>query len=161
MLLPGAHLRLMQPTIYTDASLSGIGMWSLELQTGLYATIHNRTPTSKIFYYEAFVVVCIIHWATQQLTVPQRITIFSDNSNTMDIFNSMKAHGQFNDLLKYAMDLIMTHNIDIWVLHIAGTQNIIADHLSQGRLSSVQDIDDSLVLLSYQPPMDIPGAGLL
>lgn len=100
-------------TIYTDASLTGIGMWSPELQTGFYADINTRTVSSKIFYYKAYVVMCAIYWATRLPTVPHRVAIFSDNSNTVDIFNSMKARDQFNELLKYAVDLIMAHNMDI------------------------------------------------
>lgn len=36
-----------------------------------------------------------------------------------------------------------------------------ADHLSRGRLVDVHNIDDSLVLLPYTPPMDLPGVGIL
>lgn len=148
-------------TFYTDASLSGVGMWSPDLHTGYYADINTRRNDSKIFYYEAYVVVCALHWASTRSPVPKRVAIFSDNTNTVDIFNSMRARGEFNEILKFAVDILMRHNIDLCVLHIAGTDNIIADHLSRGRLSDIKDIDDSLILLAYTPPMDLPGVGIL
>lgn len=148
-------------TIYIDTSLSGIGMWSPDLCVGFYCDIKTHTPTSKNFYYEAYIVMCALCWATHLSTIPQQLVVFSNNSNTVDIFNSMKAHGQFNDLLKYKVDMIMTYNIDIWVIHIARADNTIADHLSHGCLESVHDIDESLLLHLYQPLMDILGAGVL
>lgn len=148
-------------TIYTNALLIGIGMWSPELGIGHYASIHTCKADSKIFYYEAYIVVCAIHWASIHSPSPCCVIIFSDNSNTVDIFNSMKARGEFNGLLKFVVDIIMACDLDIWVIHVPGMDNVIADHLSRGRLSHVRDIDDSLMLLSYKPPMGLPGVGIL
>lgn len=147
-------------TFYTDTSLSGVGMWSPKLQTGYYANIHTRKVNSKIFYYKAYIIVCAIHWASTQLPMPQRIVIFSDNTNTVNILNSMCAHREFNELLKFAIDILMTHDIDIWVIHIAGVNNIIADHLLQRKILSVHDIDNSLILLTYTPLLSLLGVGL-
>lgn len=100
-------------TFYADTSFSGIGLWSLELHLGYYAQITNRAVDSKIFYYKAYAIVCAIHWASSHSPALKHVAIFSDNTNTVDIFNSMRAHADFNNLLKYAIDLLMTCDINI------------------------------------------------
>lgn len=100
-------------TFYTDALLTGIGMWLPELCVGYYTNICTRTVDSKFFYFKAFVVTCAIYWAPSHLPLPKCIAIFTDNMNMIDILNSMRAHGKFNKLLKYVVDLLMVANMDI------------------------------------------------
>lgn len=74
---------------------------------------------------------------------------------------TMRARGEFNNLLKFVVDLLMASNIDVCVLHIPGTENVIADHLSRGRLDDVLNVAPTLTLLPYTPPMDLLGVGIL
>ncbi|PBK71385.1 hypothetical protein ARMSODRAFT_883689, partial [Armillaria solidipes] len=57
------------------------------------------------------------------------VTIWTDNSNTVNIFNSLKASPFYNLILKSAVDMMISHNIDLHVLHIPGSENDVVDTL--------------------------------
>ena len=88
----------------------------------------------------------------------QRLVIRSDNTNTVDIFHSLKACSLYNELLKIAVDLLMSHDLDLHVLHLAGVSNMVADALSCHCLDVVSELRPSLAVLPHQPPAAIAEA---
>ncbi|TFY54350.1 hypothetical protein EVG20_g9737 [Dentipellis fragilis] len=85
--------------IYTDASFLGMGFWAPQIQLAF----QSRLPTvvGTIFFWECLTVVAAIHWAAsnQHVPTPLRLLIYCDNSNTVDLFNTMHAQPQYNPLL--------------------------------------------------------------
>ncbi|THH13733.1 hypothetical protein EW146_g6528 [Bondarzewia mesenterica] len=114
--------------IYGDASLLGL------------EKVRNR-----IFFYEALTVVCALQWATTLIPRPSRIIIFSDNSNTVDLFDTLRAKPVYNSLLRFTIDLLIHTGVDLRVLHIPGEMNSVADALSRG------DHQRAIHLSSKQP----------
>ena len=52
-------------TIYTDACLEGLGFWCLQLNRGYHCGIVCSDHDLPIFFHEASVVVCALHWFCQ------------------------------------------------------------------------------------------------
>jgi len=50
--------------------------------------------------------------------------------NTVEMFNSLKAHQGYNELLMQAMGLLIPSTISLHVFHIAGANNTVTDALS-------------------------------
>jgi len=58
------------------------------------------------------------------------VTIYTDNLNTVQIFNSLACLPDYNQILRRAIDIVLTHDIDLRILHVPGEQNTVADALS-------------------------------
>jgi hypothetical protein len=86
------------------------------------------------------------------------LTIFTDNSNTVDIFNTLSASPPFNPILKSAVDILLAHNIDLWVLHIAGEKNSVADAISHQNFISAKKQIPGLSINPFQAPRDALGS---
>ena len=50
--------------------------------------------------------------------------------NTVDIFHSLAAEPNYITLLFKAIEIMMDFGLDLHVIHVPGSQNIIADALS-------------------------------
>ena len=74
---------------YCDARLSGLGLFFKGLKKGFQCVIPQCPPKDTIFYFEALAVVSIVEAMTQLPSIPQCLLIFSDNTNTVDIFHSL------------------------------------------------------------------------
>ncbi|KAF8995140.1 hypothetical protein BDZ89DRAFT_1106147 [Hymenopellis radicata] len=77
--------------IFCDASLTGHGF----LGTG-------DGPRFHIFFWEALCVLGALVWYEQ---CPARLTIFTDNTNTVNIFDTLRALPDYNPILKAAVDI--------------------------------------------------------
>lgn len=139
-------------TIYTDASLHGIGFWCSNTSQAFYAPLPSLPPTNTIFYFEAFVIACAVHWACKANEPPRRLAIHSDNKNSVDMFNSMRAQPAYNTLLLFAVDCLIAHTVDLRVYHIAGVENGIADKLSRFQIIQLIREHPQLLISQYAPP---------
>ncbi|KAF7334109.1 RNase H domain-containing protein [Mycena venus] len=113
-----SHRRTLQAdiTVYCDASLClGMGLWIPELLRGFFSPVPGDPPANTIFFFEA---LC-------------HIGATLDNQNTVDIFSSLCATPNYNDLLRTAVDDLIEPNVDVRVLHIKGEDNYIADAISR------------------------------
>ena len=150
-----AHL-----VVLTDACPSGFGFWVPSLHLGFYGDTIPMTD-SPIFFHEAFAVVCALYWLCRR-SIPRRhrIVVRTDNTNTVDMFQSMRAHDAYNILLKFAVDLLIAHDVDLRVLHVRGVDNGIADALSRHRLTDLTRDQPLLQIHAFQPPSTLVEAAL-
>ncbi|THH27792.1 hypothetical protein EUX98_g6401 [Antrodiella citrinella] len=121
-------------TIYCDASLDGMGFWCPQRLQG-FAADNPPCPSSvpaesNIFWYEALTVLSALQWAAELPVPPKRLAIFTDNLNTVQMFDSFRAMAGYNDILLSACTLLIKHHIDLRVWHIPGVSNTVADALS-------------------------------
>ena len=137
---------------YSDACLSGLGFYFKHSDEGFQCSVPTKPQKDSIFYFEALAVVSVVDAVTRFSKIPSRLLIFSDNTNTVDIFNSLRSLPPYNDLLKFTVSLLIKHNISLRVLHIPGVDNVIADSLS--RFENTKAIADcpGLIISSFQPP---------
>jgi hypothetical protein len=141
---------------YTDASLSGMGFWTPNLMLGYQSVLPREPPAGTIFYFEALAVLSALAHAAARTPRPRRVVVFSDSMNTVDMFSSHRALPAYNGILKSAVDILLTHGIDLRVTHIPGSQNVVADALSRWRADLALAAQPALVIGAFTPPPDGP-----
>ena len=140
---------------YCDASLDGVGFWFPGLSAGFWSTILEDPPKDTIFYFEALCVLSAILHSTSFEFPITKLTVYTDNLNTVQMFNSLSALPAYNGILKAAVDhlLLDVHNfIQLWVVHVPGHLNTIADTLSCGELHTVIDTIPGITINLFSPP---------
>ncbi|KAF8804743.1 hypothetical protein BYT27DRAFT_7225344 [Phlegmacium glaucopus] len=127
-------------TIYCDVCPDRLGFWYPDSKEGYYAPTPVNVPSNVIFYFES-------------LSPPgSKIVIYTDNSNTVDIFRSYHSLPPYNHLLKDAVDIILCHQYSLRILHVPGEANIIADALPRMKFSVALALEPSLKVFSFHPP---------
>ncbi|KAI5997239.1 hypothetical protein F5J12DRAFT_906972 [Pisolithus orientalis] len=122
----------------TDASDDGLGFWFPSL--GL-----------------ALVVLAVIQYAIHFLPHGGCMAVYTDNFNSMSMFNTLAALPHYNWILLSAIDTLLTHDLDFCVFYIPGQENVIADHLSHGHVSDAVALSLKLSVLGFTPPQDALG----
>ncbi|KAJ7932286.1 hypothetical protein B0H13DRAFT_1593535, partial [Mycena leptocephala] len=61
----------------------------------------------------------------------RKISIWTDNSNTYDIFNTLRAKPLYNEILKSAVDVLISNDFRLRALLLPGKKNVVADALSR------------------------------
>ncbi|KAJ7129202.1 hypothetical protein C8R44DRAFT_615205 [Mycena epipterygia] len=151
-------------TILCDACPAGMGFWTAELLLGFYAAVPADAPKNTIFFWEATCVLSALEWFcnSQRTTLPAgrpaRLTIFTDNLNSVQILSSLSAEPAYNVLLKAVVDLLIEHDVNLRVLHIRGEDNTVADAISRSNFSLVHSLVPELGLTPFQPPQCVLGA---
>lgn len=141
--------------IYTDASFLGLGLWCPSSNIGCFAPLPSSPPTNTIYYFESFIVVCAILWVSTWPihAQPKRLAIYSDNSNTVAMFNTLRALPAYNSLLMLAVDTLIQHNIDLRVSYIPGELNTAADHLSRLQFDKLLSSFPGIKISKFAPPV--------
>jgi hypothetical protein len=106
-------------------------------------------PKDLISYYEALAICSAIRLGIKYGT--KHIAIYSDNTNSVDMFSSLYAKPEYNKILISAIDI--TNEI----YYIPGVDNIIADPLSCFRNALALLLAPKLVIKPFQPPQDALG----
>ncbi|KAJ7928645.1 hypothetical protein B0H13DRAFT_1597274 [Mycena leptocephala] len=141
-----------------------MGFWSKALKLGFFSPVPAKAPKDTIFFWEATCVLSALEWFCDNQRVrftrkkPTRLTIFTDNLNTYQIFDTLAALPAYNILLMKAVDLLVEHNIDLRVLHIPGTENIVADAISREEYTKAYANAPGLIVSPSQPPRCVLGA---
>lgn len=141
---------------YTDACLTGLAFWFPERKLGFQCKIPHDTHRMPIFYYEAAAVTLAI--LNVQSRLRDRLVIYSDNQNTVDIWQSLKASCDYNDLLRLAIDELIAQSVDVRVLHVPGVKNPVADALSRFNNAEALRLVPGLSITEFQPPLTMLGA---
>jgi hypothetical protein len=140
---------------YCDASLSGLGFWFPGLSAGFWSPIPEDPPQDTIFYFEALSVLSAIIHSTSLGFPINKLVVYTDNLNTVQIFNSLSALPAYNEILKSAVDHLLSdldNPIQLQVLHVPGDLNTVADALSRGQLHTVVDNVPNIVIHPFTPP---------
>ncbi|KAF9007758.1 hypothetical protein BDZ89DRAFT_965477, partial [Hymenopellis radicata] len=149
--------------IFCDACLDGMGFWMPTLNIGFFAPVGGDNVRDDISFWEALCVAAaerddmrdrIFFW--EALCV--RLTILTDNTNTVDIFSSLRALPAYNRILQVSVDIRVRCNIDLRVLHVPGDDNTVADAISRSHIATVFEHAPDIVLDTFQPPRLTLGA---
>lgn len=140
--------------VYCDACMTGMGFWYPDepIPDAYYSPVPSNVPTDFIFYYEALCVLSALHHASNSLPMPSRIIIFTDNTNTVDIFNSLRAQPAYNAILKSAVDVLLASDHQLRVLHVPGEENTVADAISRQEFNCALTLCPELHISFFQPP---------
>ncbi|KAH9848511.1 hypothetical protein C2E23DRAFT_739291 [Lenzites betulinus] len=144
----------------TDASGSGLGVYFPWSKLGFHCSLPRGAPSGTIFFFEALAICAAIHrariWRRAGRHV-KRMAILSDNSNSVAIFNSLRASPTYNSILKSAVNVMLDCELDVRVHHVPGELNVVADALSRGKLDLVRERVPDITLLHLIPPQDALG----
>ena len=140
--------------IYCDACLEGMGFWLPDKCVGYYSPIPESTNDDQIFYFEALCVLSAIHHITDFLCVcpASWILIYTDNNNTVTIFNTLWCLPHYNPILIDAADISIISDIHFRVLHIPGELNYVVNAISCKNFSLVKQYVPDLIISSFLPP---------
>jgi hypothetical protein len=139
-------------TAYSDACMSGLGFFFKQLKKGYQCIVPQDPPKGTIFYFEALAVVSVMDAITQLPSIPTRVLIFSDNSNTVDIFHSLRSLPPYNGLLKFTVSILLKYSISLHVVHVPGVDNFVANSLSRFENSKAISACPGLSISTFQPP---------
>ena len=140
-------------TIFCDACPEGMGFWYPDLDIAFYSQTPHHEHPDLIFYFEALCVHSALFDAHRRTssTGTGRFLIYTNNSNTVDIFSSFRALPPYNHLLKTAVDILCTGDNGMRVLHVSGVDNAVADALSRSQFSRALDSVPKLKIKSFEP----------
>ena len=147
--------------LYSDACPAGLGFWFPQTLQGFqYAT--TPTDASDIFFLEALAVLSALHWYVNSHTVftpaTNRIVIFTDNENTVNIFNSLHASSKLNPILITAVNLLLSSTTELRVIHVPGATNNTADALSRLDNDRARLLSPGISITTFIPPQLSKGA---
>jgi hypothetical protein len=152
------HMSQATLAVYTDASASGMAFWFPSLNLGFQCNLPGSISSETIFFFEALAVTSAIIDAVRRMEPHGRLAIFTDNSNTVAMFNTLAALPPYNWMLMLAMDVVLGRSIDLRVFHVPGVHNTVADHLSRWKNDEARKASPGLVISSFQPPRNALGA---
>jgi len=140
--------------IYCNACLDGMGFWLPDKCVGYYSPVPDNTTDEQIFYFEALCVLSAIHHATDVLQIlsSAKVLIYTDNNNSVSIFNALRCLPHYNPILIDAADVSITSGIHLRVLHIPGELNYIADAISRKNFLLAHQYVPDIVISSFIPP---------
>ncbi|KAF8835231.1 hypothetical protein BDN67DRAFT_476349 [Paxillus ammoniavirescens] len=145
--------------VFTDASGKlGLGFFLPTLNTGYQCALPLSPPDNSIFFFEALAVCSVIHHVASMPSPPRRLAIYSDSTNTVDLFNSLRASHPYNNILISAIDVLLHNQIDFRVIHIDGSKNHVADALSHFNNAAAESHAPGIIINHFQPPRDALGA---
>ncbi|KAI0374164.1 DNA/RNA polymerase [Pilatotrama ljubarskyi] len=142
--------------VFCDACLTGLAFWIPIHNLAFVSDCPPAPPglDDNIFWYEALTVVSALRHCISNVTPsPCRLAIYTDNLNTVQMFDSHRSLPIFTDLLLFASRLLIeAQNIDLRVWHVAGVHNTVADALSRGLFSVALQYAPSLHITTFIPP---------
>ena len=130
-----------------------MGFWYPDLNLAFYSQTPSYEHPDLIFYFEALCVHSALFDAHRRAISPgnDRFLIYTDNSNTVDIFSSLRALPPYNHLLKTAVDILCAGDSDLRVLHVSGVDNAVADALSRADFNRALSLAPKLQIHSFEP----------
>ncbi|PBL01878.1 hypothetical protein ARMGADRAFT_915374, partial [Armillaria gallica] len=149
-------------TVLCNACLHAMGFWVLKIACGFVCpTPELLNGDEIIFCFKALCVCAMIHWVVKTLSPElwKCVTIFIDNTNTVtntvNIFNSLRASLTYNPILKSAINVMINHHINLKVLHIPSSENDVTDALSHSQFLKAQSLVAQLIINLFEPPQDV------
>ncbi|KZT19402.1 hypothetical protein NEOLEDRAFT_1077945 [Neolentinus lepideus HHB14362 ss-1] len=143
---------------YTDASGIGLAFWFPSHNVGFQCPKPKFAPNDAIFFFEALAVCSAVHHASMLSPAPRKLVIYTDNTNTVAMYDSLRALPDYNHILISSVNVLLDHSIELHVLHVPGLQNKVADALSRFRNDEVLALSPHLQIGTFQPPQDALGA---
>ena len=141
---------------YSDALGMGMGIWFPGKYASFQCPLPTEGPRDLIFFYKVLAVYAAFCLGKEYAC--DWITIYSDNTNTVDMFSSLCTQPTYNRILMAWVDFTLSTSITMRVYFIPGTQNIIVGHLSHFQNHEALRLASKLCINSFQPPQDAMGA---
>lgn len=147
-------------TVYCDASPTGMGIYIPRYRLGYFCKLPEgwSPPTaaaSTILWNEAACVACALDYAASSLPINARVLVYTDSMNSVDMFSSLRAAPEYNDILLYGVGRILAAKLQHRVYHVPGVRNPIADALSRQLLQTAVDKIPGLIIRPFSLPGEL------
>jgi len=128
-----------------------MGFWLPETNSGYYSATPVDTPP-LIYYVEALCVLAAITHCCSIMSPGQKLLVYTDNMNVVDIFSSLRCRPEFNNILKDAISTRVNADVDMRVLHVAGDMNGIADAISRADFNRARTLAPNISFHDFSAP---------
>ena len=120
-------------------------------------TIRECFQTHLLF--EALAVCLTFHYFANQLQnlSCNHLVIYTDSSNTVDVFNCLRASAPYNRIIISTMNVVLDHDIDFQVLHVHGVDNPVANAISHFKNDLAVSLYPGLFIQNFGPLRDALG----
>jgi hypothetical protein len=152
------HMSQATLSVYADASASRMAFWYPSLNHGFQCQLPGTLSSDTIYFFEALAVTAAIIDAVGRMQPHGHLAVFTDNVNTVAMFNTLAALPPYNWLLMLLMDFVLDGYIDLRIFHVPGIHNTVADHLSRWKNDEARNASLGLIISSFQPPQNMLGA---
>jgi hypothetical protein len=144
-------------TVFCDACPKGMGFWLPDTGVGFYCPTPPET-LPLIYYVEALCVLATLQHCCASMTPNQRLIIYTDNTNVVDIFSSLRCRPEFNNIVKHAVSKRVESQIDTRILHIPGDMNAVADAIFRAEFDRARTLASNLSIpnlsiIHFPPPL--------
>ena len=146
-------------TAFTNTLSIGLGLFLPSSKLVFQCPLPSVSASKHIFFFEALAVCLTFHYFAKWLPNLgcNHLVVYTDSSNTVNIFNFLWASAPYNCILISAMDVILDHDIDFWVLHVCGMDNPVADAIYHFKNDLAVSLCPGLVIQNFKPPQDVLG----
>lgn len=139
-------------TLLSDACPSGMGFWSPKTCEGFQCVV-PPSSCQPIFYLEALAVLSAFHHVCMTVRpAPARVALFTDNMNTVNMFNTLSALPAYNPIALTAAEWLLKTGIQLRVFHLPRRFNEVADALSRFENIKARSLEPSLSIGPFTPP---------
>ena len=121
-------------TVFCHACPKGMGFWIPDTHNAFYCPTPPEAPP-LIYYVEALCVLAALSHCCLSMTPNQKLLLYTDNANVVDIFSSLRCRAEFNTILKHAITTCVQSQVDLRVLHNRGEMNTVADAISRAEFN--------------------------
>ncbi|KAG2047272.1 hypothetical protein BDR06DRAFT_836231, partial [Suillus hirtellus] len=135
-----------------------LGLWFPHENFATQCQLPVDPPRDTIYFFEALAVCSAIHFIPNMTEIPSKMLIYTDNSNTVAMFNSLRAHPPYNPILLAAVDVLLQHEVDLRMEFVPGHENGVADALSQFQNERVLMLAPAASFFNFKPPQNALGA---
>lgn len=105
--------------VYTDTCLKAMGFW-MPASKQVFKCPMLLGSDRLIFFFEALVVILVLHHVSTHRVTPHRVAIFCNNTNMVDVFSLLHTQPVYNLLFITAANIKIFSNIQLRIFHISG-----------------------------------------
>ena len=105
-----------------------------------------NVPSEWIYHWESLAIACAVDIVLNGETQQTHLVVFSDNTNSVNSFHSLRGPPYNNRLLRHSADLLITQDHQLQVIYIPGDLNVIADALSRHEFSKARNLSPGIFI---------------
>ena len=141
--------------IWGDTCKIGLVFWIPSLKVAFIGdSVIEKDVPFNIFYNEALTVLTALEWSSSLVPIPRQVAIHTDSTNSLNIFNSLCASDIYNSILMSTITIQIDSQIDLRVFHIQGNCNTIVDALLRCNFNLVRNLEPTLSICHFMPPLN-------
>ena len=140
-------------TFYCDALSEGMGFWDTDGNLDFYTPTFplDEVPEDLIFHFKALcMLLALSHIHKNADNSSCCIVIYTNSSNTFDIFNLLQCWPAYNHIIKSTVDILIDGSHNLRVLHVPGVDNSVANALLHFDFVRAEELSPGLIIWPFQ-----------